>query len=284
MSLALVCVALNVNWLRAQVQTSPAIRPAFDVASVKPNKSGPGLVRIGSFQGRFSATNVTLRMLLRNAYGLQDFRMSGGPSWIDSERFDIEAKADGIATPQQVQAMLRTLLEERFKLNAKTETRELPVYALVMARNDGRLGGQLRRAGAECLAIRTWPGAPAPPPPPPGPPPATRDGPQCGSMLVQGNVSGRKMTMERLATMLSPWVNRSVLDRTNLAGNFDLDLQWAPDQMPTGPFGAPPGVPIDPNGPSLFTALQEQLGLKLDSQRGPVEVLVIESAERPTED
>jgi uncharacterized protein (TIGR03435 family) len=105
-------------------------------------------------------------------------------------------------------------------------------------------------------------------------------------MLVQGNVSARDLTMERLARMLSSWANRFVLDRTALSGTFDFDLHWAPDQRPAVPFNnlPPSPVPVDPNGPSLFTALQEQLGLKLDSQRGPVEMLMIDHVERPTED
>jgi uncharacterized protein (TIGR03435 family) len=281
--LGLVCAALNMNWVRAQTQTSPVTRLAFEAASVKPNTSGPGLVNIGTRAGRFTATNVTLRMLLKNAYGLQDFQMSGGPSWIDSDRFDLVSKADGNATFDEVRLMVRTLLEDRFKLNAHTETRTLPVYAMVIARSDGRVGGELRKAGNECRPVTLWPGAPPPPPPPPGPPIGGRT--QCPSMLVQGNVSARDLTMERLAGLLSSWVNRFVLDRTALSGSFDFDLHWAPDRRPVAFNNLPPSpVPVDPDGPSLFTALREQLGLKLDSQRRPVDILVIDHVERPAED
>src|SRR5207249_305039 len=130
-----------------------------------------------------------------------DYQIEGGPSWLQSARFDIAAKAEGVATVPQMQSMLRTLLADRFKLTTHPETTELPVYALIVARSDGRLGPQLKRAGAECLPITALPGAPAPPPPPPGPPP-TRDASQCPSMLGMGNMSGRKLPMTRLATAL----------------------------------------------------------------------------------
>lgn len=282
--LAFALVAGALNRSRVEAQPADAGVRAFEVASVKPNKSQSGLVRIGTLQGRFTATNATLRMLVQNAYGVQDFRMSGGPGWIDTDRFNVEAKSDAGATFQQTQSMLKTLLEERFQLKVHTETRELRVYALIVARGDGQLGAKLLHSGPECRPITTPPGIPAAPPPPPGPAPA--GGMMCPSMLMQGNVSGRNLTMERLATTLSPWVNRQVVDRTKLAGSFDMDLQWAPDQTPFRPsdgLGAP-RLPVDPNLPSLFTALQEQLGLKLTSERGMVDVLVIDRAERPAED
>jgi uncharacterized protein (TIGR03435 family) len=259
-------------------------RPAFEAASVKANTSGSGLVRMSMLPGRLSAVNVTLRMLVRNAYGLPDFRISGGPNWMDADRFDVEGKAVGTPTFDQIRAMTQTLLQDRFALRTHNETRELPIYVLMLARRDGKLGDQLKRSGAECLPMIPPPGAPPPPPPPPGPaPPGGR--PQCGSMLGNGNLSGRKLTIERLVATLSQYVNRAIVDQTNLAGEFDIDLRWQPDLVPGGPaggFGPPP--PIDPNAPSLFTALQEQLGLKLESQRGPVDVLVIDGAGKPSAD
>jgi uncharacterized protein (TIGR03435 family) len=125
------------------------------------------------------------------------------------------------------------------------------------------------------------PGAPPRLPPPPGG--AVQNAPQCPSMLGMGNISGRKITIERLASTLAINVNRPVVDRTSLTGLFDIDLRWMPDYMPFLPPGAPP-PPTDPNAPPLFTALQEQLGLKLESTRGPVDVLVIDSVEKPAAD
>jgi uncharacterized protein (TIGR03435 family) len=269
-------VAISALWLFASAQTP---RPAFEAASVKTNKSSGPLMRLSAPTGRLSGVNVSLRMLIRNAYLVQDYRMSGGPAWLDTDRFDIEATAGAAVPFDQIRAMERTLLEDRFHLKTHTETRELPVYLLSVARRDGRLGDQIRASGAECLPVKPPAGAPPPPPPPPGPAPTgTR---QCPSILTPGHMSGRKLAMARFATALSLFVSRDVIDRTNLSGEFDLDLSWLPDQTP------PAGVlqaPIDATAPSLFTAIQEQLGLKLESSRGPVEVLVIDGAEKPSED
>jgi uncharacterized protein (TIGR03435 family) len=256
-------------------------RPAFDAASVKLNTSRTLPVRISTFPGRFSASNVSLRMLVRNAYSLQDFQMSGGPNWMDADRFDVDATAGGSTTFDRIRAMTRTLLQDRFKLVAHNETRELPIYILTVARRDGKLGDQIKQAGTECKPIAVLAGAPPPPPPPPG---GAAPNAQCPSMLALGGISGRRLAFERVVATLSQYVGRRIVDKTNLTGAFDLDLQWVPDQLPDGGRGLVPIAPFDPNGPSLFTALQEQLGLKLESSRGPVEVLVIDAAEKPSAD
>jgi len=257
-----------------------AAQPAFEVASVKSNKSGdPG----GSFGGRpggqVVVRNNTLRNMIRNAYGLQDFQIVGGPDWINSDRFDIVAKAADDAPPAQMLLMVRALLADRFKLAMHTETREIPIYALVMARSDGRRGPQLRPAAADCgalLAAARGGGAPVPRV-------SAGERPVCGMQTLPGRMMAGGYALPDVARNLSPFTGRMVVDKTGLAGTFDLDLTWTPDQVPQGAL--PPGAPaIDPNGPSLFTAVQEQLGLKLDSERGPVEVLVIDRAERPTAD
>jgi uncharacterized protein (TIGR03435 family) len=268
---------------RVRAQGSP--RLSFAVASVKVNKSGQGLVRFSTLPGRISAVNVTLRMLLRNAYNIPDSRMSGGPSWIGVDRFDVEARSDGAEPAVQVRAMLRSLLEDRFKLNARIENRDLPVYALIVARSDGKLGTQLRRSGDACVPPTPPAGAPPPPPPPPGGlGPASG---QCPSILAPGSISGRQLTMARLAETLSLWVDRTVIDRTGLEGSFDVDFQWMFDRsLSGGPADPGRGGPPPPSSdlPSLFTAIQEQLGLKLASQRGAVEMLLIDRAEKPMED
>ncbi len=245
--------------------------PAFEVASVKPNKSGdiqslvypqPG--------GRFTATNVTLRALIIGAYQLQNSQLSGGPDWLDKDRFDIAAKADGDPSPDQFFAMLQTLLSDRFKVALHHEARVVPVYALLLARSDRRRGPRLRPSEAKCgaAALNYFPVVPDPSAPPP-----------CGDFRMgpRGLVA-RGMTMPRLASLLAPRVGRVVVDATALTDAFDIELEWAPDQLQDA---------INPQtnvGPSLFTALQEQLGLKLESTRGPVDVLVVDRAERPTED
>jgi bla regulator protein blaR1 len=277
--------------VRAQLPQTPA--PAFEVASVKLNNSGDGRVMLSQQPGgRFTATNVPLRLLIRNAYQLQDFQIVGAPSWINSERYDIVAKAEDGTPPEtpsldrtgpsRIQLMMRSLLAERFQLVAHDETRELPIYALVVARSDGKLGPDLKKSEVDCNALfAAGRGRGMPPPPPAGPPQGER--PQCGVRIGPGNLAMGGAPMPQIANSLAMFVGRTVQDKTGLTGNYDATLTWTPDQMPQRPPGAPEPPPADPNGPSIFTALQEQLGLKLDSQKGPVHVLVIDRVERPKE-
>jgi uncharacterized protein (TIGR03435 family) len=277
--------------LQAQTQTQAA-GPTFEVASVKPNKSGDGRVMIGMQPGgRFTTTNVPLRGLIRQAYQLQDFQIVDGPDWINTERFDILAKAEGDVPPSPpgtvgpMQLMLRNLLAERFKLAAHADKREMPIYAMVLARSDGKLGPQLRPSTVDCAAMfgRGRGG-------PPQAAPAPGERPLCGMRIGPGTMAGGGFPISQFATTLSQFVQRIVVDRTGLTGNYDLDLKWTPDRSlqagPGGPPppGAPPLPPVDPDGPSIFTAVQEQLGLKLDAQRGRVDVLVIDSVDRPAPD
>jgi uncharacterized protein (TIGR03435 family) len=272
---------------KAQQPVSPNL--AFEVASVKPNNSGENFISFRNQPGgRFTASNAPLRELIRFAYQLQNFQIVGAPDWASSQRFDIVAKAEGDiqptapGTPGPIQIMMRNLLVERFGLKARSETREMPRYDLVLARSDGRLGAQLTKSTTDCQAIfaaaRRGGGPPAPP--------APGERPQCGMRIGPGVLSGGAFPLSQLATALSPMVQRVIIDRTGLTGLFDIELKWTPDQFPQGapPPGAPALPPIDPNGPSIFTALQEQLGLKLEATRGPVDVLVIDSVSQPTPD
>jgi len=293
-------LALTISPLRAvgrsQAQT-PASGPGFEVASVKPNNSGDGRVMFQNQPGRFTATNVTLRMLIRQAYQVQDTQITGGPSWMPDDHFDIVAKLDASQDGQRgggpgggpgpVQLALRELLKERFGVVVHNETKEMPIYALILARSDGKLGPQLKKSETDCAALAAagrgrGPGGPGGPgrgaPPAPGQPIA------CGIQIGMGNLNMGGASMAQFATSLAMFAGRIVLDKTGLTGGWDLTMTWTPDNMPQRPPGAPepPGGAIDPNGPSLFTAIQEQLGLKLDSQRGPVDVLVIDKAEHPT--
>src|SRR5262245_20660948 len=279
---------------------SQAAAPQFEVASVKQNRSGENRVMIGVQPGgRFTATNVTLRMLIRNAYQPQDFQITGGPSWLADDHFDIVAKAeagDGMGDPFRAdpngqpsrgQLMIRALLADRFKLVVHNESKEMPIYALVVARSDGKLGPQLKTSTVDCAALRAAARGRGPLPPPPDPSGRGAAPPPCGIRIGPGNLAVGGSPMERVANSLSMFAGRIVFDKTGLTGNYDFTLTWTPDQVANRPPGAPPGPdgapPIDPNGPSLFTAVQEQLGLKLDSQRGPVTLLVIDRAEHPTE-
>lgn len=260
-------------------QTPPADRPTFEAASIKKNVSGSDNVSVrGQPGGRVSITNNPLRNIIRNAYRLQNFQIVGGPDWINMDRWDIVAKAEGDPPPERMIVMLQNLLADRFKLVVHREMRESPIYALVFARSDRRLGPQLHPSSTDCAAImaaaRARGGAP---PSPPG------DGPLCGTRITPGHMMTSATTMADLARILSPTAGRSIVDRTGLTGNFDLELTWTPDS-PTGPAGADGARPAAENSASIFTAVQEQLGLKLEPQRGPVDTLVIESAERPVED
>ena len=270
----------------AATETAPDLE--FEVAAVKVNKSGEQRRMIG-FQpgGRLNMSNVPLRSMIANAYRLQAFQVVGGPSWIESENFDIVAKApDGSGTPPQLQGMVRRLLADRFKLRVHTETREMPIYALVLARADGRLGPSLKPTSVDCEAV--FAGARGrgglPPPPRPGEPI------QCGMRIGPGTLNGGGLPLAEFSRTLSVVTGRVVTDKTGLTGPHDFELSWTPEAGAGGLFGGPggggpPGAPApDPNGPSIFTAVQEQLGLKLDAQRGPVEVLVVDSAEMPQPD
>lgn len=284
--ISLACIALSLPRLRAQASAGGTDTPTFEVASVKQNRSGDGRTELG-FQdgGRFTAINETLRRLIGEAYAnsqpLPGFQIVGGPGWIGSDRFDVGAKAVDNVPRDQGRLMLRALLAVRFKLVVHYEKRERPIYTLTTARRDGRLGPQLRPSDVDCNALRAARrNAPATAPPPSG------QTVPCVMRFGRGLLGANGMTMEELAGMgLSRSVGRVVVDRTGLAGVFDWKLEWTPDQSSQSQpdaFGTPP--PIDPDRPSIFTALQEQLGLKLESQRGLAEILVIDRVERPSED
>jgi uncharacterized protein (TIGR03435 family) len=271
--------------------------PSFEVASVKPNHSGTQMVRISNTPGRFSVVNLSPRMLIEFAYNIKDPQLSGGPSWIDSERYDIDATTAD--TPDDLRRegreifndrrrqMLQALLADRFKLTLARETKDLPVYALVVTKS----GPKFHES------------TPLPPPDPAAAPPVPPEPPKPGQpfrgraiMLSfgSGQLNMNGAPMKAFADALSDQLGRKVLDKTGLTGNYDLSLQWTPDPSQRGQFfggaGAPDGrppadstPPPDASGPSIFTAIQEQLGLKLESGKGPVETLVIQSIERPAE-
>lgn len=233
-----------------------ATGPEFDAVSVKPNVSGDRRQSQRTDGRTFRATNVPARNLLRQAYGLmfEDYRLVGAPDWIAVERFDVVATLPEQAPHSQVSDMLRTMLAERFKLVAHTETREAPTYALVLARKDGRLGPQLRHAERDCGAS-----------------PAAKSSPDddhpC-ELQIGAEIRGRGQRMDQLAKTLLQFVGRSIVDRTGLTGGFDFDIQASE-------------IAGSDDLPSIYTAIQEQLGLKLESIRGPVEFVVVDHIDRP---
>ena len=255
-----------------------AQRPTFEVASIKRNIEVSDRAFVRNEQGgRISVGNNTLRNIVRNAWRLQNFQIVGGPDWINSERWDIVAKAADNPQPEQLLVMLQNLLIDRFKLVIKREMRDTPIYALVLARPGGALGPQAKPSTTDCAALMAAVRAGTAPPRP------ADGGLLCGTRTNFGRMQTNATTMADLARNLAPFAGRSVVDKTGLTGSFDLELTWSPDgPPPPGAVGDRP--PPAENGASIFTALQEQLGLKLDAQRGPVDTLVIESAERPVED
>ena len=282
----------------------------FEVASVKRNTSGEGFMTAGMQPGgRLTLINVPARQLIVRAYQVQPYQVLGGPSWLISDRFDVTAKAEDNATPQQLNAMLQSLLADRFRLKIHRETRQSDVYRLVKARTDGKLGDSLKPAAVDCGARGRGPApgpgraaggaAPGSGPVAGGPPSGRVGGPLpgpggpaggCMMMIGPGRFEMGGQSLSTFANSLASQLGRPVLDETGLAGAYDLKLSYMPDVggrgLPPGapPPGAPELPPIDPNAPSLPTALQEQLGLKLEPAKGPVEMIVIDSIEQPTED
>jgi uncharacterized protein (TIGR03435 family) len=250
---------------------SHAQSPTFEVASVRRNVTGGAGLAGPQPGGRFIAVGVTLRRLVAGAY--DDVLVIGGPGWMDTDRFDINARADGDAPPAEIVRMVRSMMADRFKLVLHTETRDMPVYLLNTARTDRRLGPTLRESDAKCAQdARNYVPKLAPGPPP------------CGDFRLGARaLTARGMTMPRLAGLLKGRVGRPVVDSTGLDAAYDLELEWSSDlglqQAPPGSAGADA---ITPDGLSLFTALQEQLGLRLEASRGPVDIIVVDSAEPPT--
>jgi uncharacterized protein (TIGR03435 family) len=249
--------------------------PAFEVASVKQSPAGVTVTRPGSPGpgGQWLALNATLEMILQRAYPqyARPGLIVGGPGWIKERRFDVDARAAGNPTREQFELMVRQLLADRFKLKVRTDMRPIDVYALVIAREDGRLGPRLKPASAECVAAVNAERERA------------RSGAVMSSMMTPcgstregpGRVSGAH-EIGSFLTSLQIWMDRRIVDRTGLQGLYEMELEF--DFMTLRAVGAAG----DTAGVTIFTALQEQLGLKLEPRREMTDVLVVESAEMPT--
>jgi uncharacterized protein (TIGR03435 family) len=237
----------------------------FDVATIKPNAANDNRFMIRPLPGGgLTITGVPLRMLIMEAYDIRAFQVSGGPGWMSTERWDIEARAEGVQGQlpiNQEHLMLQALITDRFHLEVHHETKEMTIYALVVGKNGSKLmahTGEPPRPG-EWLRVRH------------------------GTLTVkQGGIA-------TLVRQLTLQLGRQVIDKTGLTGEYDFTLEWTPEPGQGGPeaIGLPPDTrlppPPDSNGPSIFTALQEQLGLRLDAQKGSVDIIVVDRAEKPGE-
>jgi bla regulator protein blaR1 len=235
----------------AAVFAQPAEKkPVFEAASIKPpdpNYSGSGW---NTSTGRITVRNMTLRQLVMLAYDVKDYQVSGGPKWLDDDRYTIVAKLEDAGQPAprgkendaRLRLAMQSLLADRFRMAMHTESREMSAYALVVARN----GFKLQKSEAAGGSSSSW-----------------------GSHSGHGTATFKGASMERLAYHLASMLDRPVVDRTGVQGVFDFSLQWSADDA------------VDPSGPSIFTAIQEQLGLKLEGQKVPMEIIAIDHAEKP---
>ena len=236
-----------------QPSQTPAITaplPVYDVVSIRENKSGDGSMNFRPTEDGFTATNITIGFLIPTAFTFRNDEIFGLPKWTDSVRFDIKAKITGsdrdslkTISPEQRQAMMAALFAHYFHLRAHVEPRTLPVYDLVIAKNGPRLKPTTQPAGS--------------------------------AVTYSDHYTAFAVTTAGLAAMLTSHTGRTVIDKTGLTGKYDISLKWTPDNAPPATSGDQP--------PSIFTALQEQLGLKLESSKGPVDTLVIDHIEMPTE-
>lgn len=251
----------------------PSIKlPEYDVASVKENKAGDHMMRIMNTPDGFSCTNIPLTTIIGIAYGVRQDLISGGPGWVNSTGFDVEAKVAGSdleafkkLSPRQRFALLQSLLAERFQLKVRHETKVLPMYDLVVAKGGPKL--------------KVAPPADQPSDAPPDAPKDLTSAKLRGRMTMgPGMFKGEALPMKALANNLSSILEHTVVDKTGLSGDYDFDLKWTPeDAAPAADNGAAD------SGASIFTAVQEQLGLKLQSTKGPVNTLVIDHVELPSQ-
>jgi len=252
-ALAISCATIV---LHAQTPGDAAKLPAFEVASIRQNTSGADQFRLMFTPDGVQIRNASMLMIIRAAYGMfnsLDDKFIGAPAWTKSERFDIEAKVDGADVDaykklsfEQRQRMVQALLSERSELQTHQETREQPVYTLSVAKSGSKLQPSKPDAEAKNISL-------------------TRG---------NGKIVGHEAVLSQLASALTQALGRTVQDRTGLTGNYDFTLQWTPEEQAGDPAGA-----HDESGASVFTAVTEQLGLKLQSTRASVQCLVIDHVE-----
>ena len=246
MAVKLSALALGILACSLHTDASAQAPTTFEAVSIHRNESGSQNTHINVAGGRVTITNASLKTLIRNAYALQSFQFAGGPGWLDSEMYDIVATtgaSDDIA-PDQMKALLKDLLADRFKMTVHWETRQMSIYALVPGKDGAKLKAS---SSSDQPSINTQ------------------------KTLHKGRMIGGREPTAILASNLGNQLGTIVLDKTGLQGAFDWTLEWDPNPE------------ADSTEPSLFAALQEQLGLRLEPEKGPVQVLVVESAERAPE-
>ena len=267
------------SWAALQAGDAADRIPAFEVVSVKPNRSGSGSVRVSLPDDGYSATNIPLKLLVASAYGMKQEQISEAPSWVESARYDIQAKVAGSDVTELRrlsiggrESMLQPVLTDRFKLKVHRGQQELRVYELVIAKKGPKLK-EANPGDTYANGIK-------------GPDGLSRAGMM---WMIPGQLTGQAIPVSNLARLLSRQLNCTIVDKTGLTGKYDIKLQWNREEslgtMFAGPIGGnqEAAPPPDASGPSIFTALQEQLGLRLQSTKGPVETLVIDHIERPSE-
>jgi len=246
------CRCGTILWISFAVFAQSPPKASIEVATVKPNKSG-GAIGNHFDPERMSWTGAPLKVIIQEAYGVRSYRILGGPSWLDSDGWDINVKTEGRTTYQEKMQLLQALMADRFQLKFHRETREMKAYKLVVAK-----GGPKLHEAKEGHST---------------------SGP-AGTRIDRGLIQGHGVGISDLARFLQSELGRPVEEATGLAGKYDFKLEWVPDesQPNSGGEAAPPGA----EGPTIFSAIQEQLGLKLEPRKGPGEVLVIDHAEKPS--
>jgi bla regulator protein blaR1 len=274
--LAAVLGPILLGLLHTPATQAQSQRISFEVASIKPTQGDPRGMRFGfSPGGRFTGNNISVKFLIQEAYHVKEAQISGKPSWVDSEHYDIEAKIeDSVAQAmqklspdqrrEQMMQLFQSLLSDRFKLTSHHDKKDLPVLALLVAKD----GPKLQETALTPAELA--------PPSPKGP---------LIRLMGRGQLSMTAVDLDLFADALSREIRGVVLNQTGLTAKYDFKLQWTPDEGPGPPFsttGIEPAPPPDSNGPSIFAALQEQLGLKLEAQKQPLDVIVIDHIEKPS--
>jgi uncharacterized protein (TIGR03435 family) len=263
----LLVAVLTATFASAWGQTDSWFHPKFEVASIRPSKPDTRST-FGIGNGGGGGTNVTLKTLIAFAYGLQQYQILDGPGWMSSDHFDIEARAaDPKTPPDRLLLMLQSLFADRFKLVVHRESKLSNVYDLLVAKGGPKIN---------LSTAQTSPGVNGPSPP---------SDPNRGAIrLGAGSMIGNAAPISEFVSLLSQRLDRTVIDKTNLTGRFDIRLQWAPEvgENPLSPTGDP--LPISPaDAPAVFVAIQEQLGLRLKSGKELVEFLIVDHVEKPSE-
>jgi uncharacterized protein (TIGR03435 family) len=239
--------------LVAGLWAAPACQcQAFDAVSVKAAKSGVRGYSIHPYPNRLSCSNVTLKLLIASAYHVYDFQISGGPKWAGDDRFDIEAKAAGSVSEKALMTMLQQLLAERFHLELRRESKVSSVYALEVS----KAGSKLKPSQDPETPIQF-------------------------RVFQRKQITSRNSPLSQLTETFSWLLGRPVVDRTGLTGNFDYELEWTPDEVQVRSDESAPST--DSSNPALSSALQQQLGLRLIEKKEPVEILIVEQAQKPSD-